>query len=189
MKPVRQRLCEAACELFYAQGYNAVGINEVIRTADVARMSLYNHFPSKEKLALAAFSALCTARQHTVSHIMDQHDAPEAALAAFFDLARELADGEGFRGCAFLNLAAQTLDRSGPLHALARMHKAWLLDRLSGLAGRAGIDHPELVAHQWLALWDGALSAAYLTGTTEPVGAARLAAIDLLRLKAAHADR
>ena len=49
----RQRLLEAAERLFYAEGVRAVGIDRIIAEAEVAKMSLYNHFASKDDLILA----------------------------------------------------------------------------------------------------------------------------------------
>lgn len=49
----RQRIVEAAERLFYAEGVRAVGIDRIIAEADVAKMSLYNHFPSKDDVILA----------------------------------------------------------------------------------------------------------------------------------------
>jgi len=57
------RLTGTALRLFQEKGFARVGINEIIREADVARMSLYNNFGSKDDLALAAYSALSRERQ------------------------------------------------------------------------------------------------------------------------------
>ena len=50
---VKQRIIETASDLFYQQGYNLTGINEVIKEAGVAKATLYHHFASKEELCLA----------------------------------------------------------------------------------------------------------------------------------------
>ena len=52
-KPVKERLIETASELFYQNGYNNTGINEVIAKAKVAKASLYTHFKTKDALCLA----------------------------------------------------------------------------------------------------------------------------------------
>jgi AcrR family transcriptional regulator len=83
-----------------------VGINEIIREADVARMSLYNHFASKEDLALAACAAPSEARQDAFDAAISAAATPGEAVIALFDLARDLARAPEFRGCAFVGLAA-----------------------------------------------------------------------------------
>src|SRR5277367_2793978 len=49
----RERLLEAANELFYAEGVQSVGIDRVIERAGVAKASLYSTFGSKEELVHA----------------------------------------------------------------------------------------------------------------------------------------
>src|SRR6476660_4504457 len=49
----RERILDAAYELFSRRGIQAVGVNEVTERAGVAIATLYRHFPSKEKLVLA----------------------------------------------------------------------------------------------------------------------------------------
>jgi len=53
MSKVRERILETASELFYRNGIQAVGVDAIIGGADVARMSFYRHFKSKEGLVLA----------------------------------------------------------------------------------------------------------------------------------------
>ena len=47
------QILDAAFNLFYNHGFHAVGINEIIKEANVAKKTLYNHFPSKNELILA----------------------------------------------------------------------------------------------------------------------------------------
>src|ERR1700761_6852936 len=53
----RDRLLEAASELFYAEGVQSVGINRIIERAGVAKDSLYSTFGSKEELVCAYLNA------------------------------------------------------------------------------------------------------------------------------------
>ena len=48
----RQRILETAERLFYANGVRSVGIDRIIAESDVAKMTLYNHFASKDELIL-----------------------------------------------------------------------------------------------------------------------------------------
>jgi len=47
---VRDKIVSVAGRLFYEQGYNNTGINQVIDEAGIAKASLYNHFNSKLKV-------------------------------------------------------------------------------------------------------------------------------------------
>jgi len=174
------RLTATAIRLFQERGFARVGIDEIIREADVARMSLYNNFRSKEGLALAAYAALSEARQDAVDAVIAAAPDPQAAILAIFDLAQTLAGRPSFRGCAFINLAAQVGLGEERLVALVRRHKAALRERFARLAAECGEPDPELLGRQLLALWDGALADAFIEGDTAPIRAARQAAEQLL---------
>lgn len=176
----RNRLTETAIRLFCERGLTQVGINEIIREADVARMSLYNNFGSKEDLALAAYSLLSQRRQDAVDAAIDAAPEPKAAILAIFDLAEAFARAPSFRGCAFIGLSAHTGAGETGLTALIRRHKAWLRNRFTELAVEAGQHNPLALGRQLLALWDGALSDAFIEHDTAPIDAARSAAARLL---------
>ena len=50
---VKNRIIETASFLFYKNGYNLTGINEIISETGIAKATLYNHFKSKEDICLA----------------------------------------------------------------------------------------------------------------------------------------
>lgn len=174
------RLTGTALRLFQEKGFARVGINEIIREADVARMSLYNNFGSKDDLALAAYTALSRERQAAMDQAIAAVNGPKAVLISLFDLAENLAARPGFRGCAFINLAAQTAGGDEPLLTLVRAHKTALRERFIGLAARSGAADPAALGRQLLALWDGAIIAAFLESDTAPIRAARAAAQTLI---------
>lgn len=174
------RLTATAARLFQDRGLTRVGINEIIREADVARMSLYNNFKSKEDLALAAYGAVSKSRQDAVHAAIDAADGPEAAILAIFDLAAELAGRSSFRGCAFINLAAHIGVEDARLLDLARGHKRALRACFEGLARDTGDPAPETTGRQLLALWDGALVDAFIEGDVAPIIAARAAAAKII---------
>ena len=121
----RDRLLKAADELFYAHGIGAVGIDRVIATAGVAKMSLYNHFDSKDDLVAAWLE-----RRH------DQWmgwlrgcvaKAPPASRPlAVFDALDEWFHTDDFRGCAFINVAAEIKDRRSKAFQISAAHTAEL---------------------------------------------------------------
>jgi AcrR family transcriptional regulator len=184
----RQRLVETAARLFYERGLPNIGINEVTDAAGVARMTLYNNFESKEALALAAFEHQAEERRRMVDAYLGKAATPAAGVAALFDVAELLATQPRFKGCAFINVALQTADRGGRLHALVIGHKLWVRGKFQGLAERAGARQPQRLAQQLLALWDGAIVEAYIQSSREPIKAGRSAAKALFAI-AAGRDR
>jgi AcrR family transcriptional regulator len=181
MTNARARLTETAARLFSEKGFSNVGINEIVRDAEVARMSLYNNFASKEDLALAAYETVSEARHAALGAAIAAAANPRSAILAVFDVAIDIAQQEDFRGCAFLNLAAHLEPGADRLLALVRDHKARLRETFEHLAADDGQADPGQIGRQLLALWDGALADAHIEGGVAPISAAREAAECLLR--------
>jgi AcrR family transcriptional regulator len=174
------RLTATAARLFQERGLSRVGINEIIREAEVARMSLYNNFSSKGDLALAAYAEVSKTRQEAVDAVIRVAAGPADAILAIFDLAADLAGKPSFRGCAFIDLAAHAGTGDEPLMDIVRAHKRAMRERFERLARGLGDPAPAILARQLLALWDGALVGAFIERDVAPVLAARAAAAKLV---------
>lgn len=179
-KSATERLTATAARLFQERGLTRVGINEIIREADVARMSLYNNFGSKEDLALAAYAEVSRRRHEAIEAAIEAADGAEEAMLAIFDLAERLADNPSFRGCVFINLAAHVGIDDERLSGLVREHKLSLRKSFERLAKELGDTEPETLGRQLLALWDGAVVDAFIEADTAPIHAARAAAAKLV---------
>src|SRR4051794_5634079 len=120
----RQRILETADRLFYQQGVRAVGIDRIIAEAGVAKMSLYNHFASKDDLILAVLkhredSVLASFR----SGIERYREKGRSPLRAFFGALKDFFESPGFRGCPFQNAAVELADPNHPGAEFVRGHK------------------------------------------------------------------
>lgn len=177
----RDRLVETARRLFLRHGVPRVGINRVIDEAGVARMTLYNHFASKDDLAVAVFEREAERRRHAIVSAQAEVDGPVETVLALFAVALDLAALEGFRGCAFVNLSIEAAAPDSAMHALARAHKDWLLDNLVTHLSAQTLADPQMLARQILVLWDGGIVGAYVQQSGAPIHAARDAAQALMR--------
>ncbi|MDA9008758.1 TetR/AcrR family transcriptional regulator [Alphaproteobacteria bacterium] len=177
MKPdsPKNRLLDTAKDLFKQRGFPSVGINEITDKADVARMTLYNNFESKEALAVAAFQKLSQQRKEQIAEALDGALEARAKVLALFDLAEVFASEETFCGCAFINLAAQVVQPSSELHNLVAEHKNWFKKNLENSLNDIRQSHRKRVALQLLVLWDGALVEAFIQRSLEPIHAASFA--------------
>src|SRR5256885_8990754 len=100
----RERILDAAYELFSRRGIQAVGVNEVIQRAGVATATLYRHFPSKEKLVLA-FLDLREQRwtkDLIEAGAMRRGSNPEERLLAIFDVLDEWFHRDDFEAGSFI---------------------------------------------------------------------------------------
>ncbi|MEQ1833251.1 MAG: TetR/AcrR family transcriptional regulator [Candidatus Eisenbacteria bacterium] len=177
MSSVRERILDVAGELFYREGVQAVGVDAIIAKADVARMSFYRHFRSKEGLVIA-----CVERrdEHIRAWFETQvarlaPDARDRPLAVFDALARRIS-AERYRGCGFLNTMAEMADRTDAAHRAAAAHKARFQDYFARLLREAGLGEEH--AADLMQLFDGAVVTAAREGTNAAaLRAKRIAAL------------
>lgn len=177
MSKVRERILEVASELFYQKGIQAVGVDAIILKADVARMSFYRHFKSKEGLVLACITrrdeALRTWFEVEVKRLAP--DPKQRPLAVFDVLALRFAT-DHYRGCGFINTMVEIADPKEAAHQAASEHKTRFQDYLARLLQEAGF-HEEL-APDLLLLFDGAVVSAVREGSETPAfRAKRMAAL------------
>lgn len=184
--PKRDHLMATAWRLFYRDGYRAVGIDLILAEAGVAKMTLYNHFPSKEDLIIAILEKRDREfRASMVAAVEAAGRSPTRRLLAVFDWTEKWFGTPEFRGCAFIRALAEYPDPSHPIHQTAWRHKLAVQQLLADLCTAAGARDPRGLAETFSALLDGAIVAAHATRTTAPAASARSTAATLLKLAAA----
>lgn len=166
MSEARARLLATASRLFYAEGLHAVGIDRIIATAGVTRATLYRHFPSKDDLVVAylrmgdeTIRERVRSGPTTGPTVGDPDDAiRDVARAIVEDIQRP-----GFRGCAFLNAAAEYPDPAHPVHQAVLRHRDWFLASMVELFAGTGKPDAEAAARHFVMLRDGAMAAGCLS--------------------------
>jgi AcrR family transcriptional regulator len=177
----RERLLEAAGELFYAEGVQSVGIDRVIERAGVAKASLYGTFGSKEELVRAYLDerhGRILRRLRAAVDAVDPAD-PVARILAVFDAQAELFEAPDFRGCAFTAAAAEA-PRDGRIDEAARAYRHEIRELFTELASAAGAPDPALLASQLQLVYDGGSTSANLDRDPFIAGPARAAAATLV---------
>jgi AcrR family transcriptional regulator len=179
MSQVRERILDVASDLFYRNGIQAVGVDAIISQANVARMSFYRHFRSKDGLVVAYLERRDEAIRAWFEKRVRQlaPDPGDRPLAVFDALALRFGT-ERYRGCGFINTIAEIADPASDAHLAAAAHKSRFQDWLAGLLREAGLS--ETRAADLLLLFDGAITAAVREGTAEPARRARRIAAMLL---------
>ena len=156
-KPPRERILEAAAELFYRHGIRAVGVDAIAEAADTNKMTLYRHFPSKDELI-----AECL-REHAreVDTYWDELTAsyagdPQGEISAWLDAVATCVTDVGERGCVIANAAVELPEKDHPARAVIEAHKRSARDRLMTLFRAAGLIEPEVLADEVFLLIEGA---------------------------------
>ncbi len=176
----RDRLLATARRLFTRHGASNVGINDVTAAAGVARMTLYNNFPSKDALTAAVYEDMARATLQALGEVAAPGRTEEENVLAIFDHFDRSGREAGFRGCPLIHASLQAAEASGPIHAIVQSYKSGLREHVFGLLGKARRNRAEL-ADQIVLLLDGAATEAYLKGVADPVAAAKRAVATLLR--------
>jgi AcrR family transcriptional regulator len=182
----RRRLLDAADGLFYANGIRSTGVGAIAEAAGVTKMTFYAHFASKDELVCAYLRERDARWRDLLEGTLAGHWAPGDRLLAVFDAYRgSLISGE-FRGCAFVNCAAEFPDREHPARRVAGEHKAGVRERLSRLAAEAGTGEPEALAERLFVLLEGAYVTAAMEGDEGVMDRARRLAEDLVSVAVAR---
>lgn len=171
----KDRIIDAATELFYSQGFHAVGLDRILDEVGVTKTTFYNHFESKDELIV---SMLRKRDEVETGELMRQTreragDDPAARLLAVFDVLLEWFTEEGFRGCIFMNAAVAYPDEKDPIHVAAAAHGASLYDSIFALAKAAGVADPDLLTREALLLVAGAITARHVGGERDSAALAR----------------
>lgn len=154
----RERLLDTAAWLFYTRGLRVVGVTTIVADSGVAKATFYRHFPAKDDLILAYLDGadrVWTGQLHAAAGAAGPD--PVHQLVGLFDALDSVSGHESFRGCAFINAAAEAAPGTPP-HGRAMEHKRQILGWVTDLARRAGAEEPDRLARTLTLLLDGALS-------------------------------
>ena len=162
----RERLLETASHLFYAEGIQAVGVDRLIAQAGVPKATFYRHFPSKDDLVLAYLRGRDAAIRTQFAAGTAAVGAPEQALDLLIAGIADETCGAGFRGCPFINAAAEYPDPEHRVRRAIDEHRAWFRDALTSLAAACEHPDPPAAAATLVLLRDGAMVGGYLDGPT-----------------------
>src|SRR4051794_38783760 len=175
--PARERILAAAARRYYAEGIRAASADRLLAEAGVSKVTFYRHFPTEDDLVVAYLQRISAAEREQVlaEQAAHPHD-PAATLRWYARTVGQLACGPGFRGCPFINAAAELPDAQHPGRQVATEHRAWLTAWAADLLAAIGVPAAEQKAEQLMMLRDGAMVAGYVGRDPESVAASLIAA-------------
>jgi AcrR family transcriptional regulator len=185
----RDDLIDAAMRVFYKHGFHASSLDDIQKEGGISRMTLYNHFKSKDELVVAAMRRRDEIfRNRLMKFVESKGKSPRERLAAVFDFHEDWFTGDEFCGCMFINASAEFPVAESAPRRLAAEHKQEIVRYLRELCEAAELVDPDQVAEQLNILLEGAIVTARVVGQVtnagnDPGASARLAkrmALDLL---------
>jgi AcrR family transcriptional regulator len=155
----RQRILDAAYDLFPVRGTRAVGVEELMQRAGVAKATFYRHFPSKDDLVVAFLKQReqIWVTEWVLAEARKRGATGEEQLLAIFDLFGEWFAAEDFEGCSFINILLEYDDRDHPARQESEAALARLRVVLRALANEAGLRDPDGFALSWHILMKGSI--------------------------------
>ncbi len=167
----RERLVAAAVELFYRNGFGAIGVDQVIAQAGVTKTTFYKHFESKTELMVAAVERRDEWESAAWARAVRKHagDDPARQLVGMFDVMDLWFNAPDFNGCMFLNTAAEFPNPHDPVHKAAAKHRQRIRGNFRDMARSAGADaaKAEIFADCYTALVEGALVMRHTQGRND----------------------
>jgi AcrR family transcriptional regulator len=164
-KLARDKVFEVAADLFYRKGIHAVGVEEIVKSAGVAKISLYRNFASKDELVVAYLEERGRTFLRHWDETFDRYrDDPRAQLRAVMTYLAERTTKEGYRGCPFINFCAEFPDHTHPGRRAAQAVKKALLERFLRIAEVLRAPRPRELANALLLLIEGAYAISQTLG-------------------------
>lgn len=177
----RQRIIETAEKLFYGKGVRAVGIDRIIAESQVAKMTLYNHFASKDDLILSVLQY----REEKFGGMFERWMARHVKkgmdrLEAFFAALKDWFESPGFRGCAFINAFVELADARHAASQFSAQHKERFHEMLTDIITDTAGAKAASVAPAIALMVEGAIVTAVMDQSSESADVAREAALTLI---------
>jgi AcrR family transcriptional regulator len=153
----RERILQAARELFYARGIRAVSVDEIAEAADTNKMTLYRHFDSKDLLVAEYLRSLARDANAMWDDLERVHPGDAyGQLRAWVERLGSMMAESGDRGCALANAAIELPEKNHPARAVIEEHKTHQRENIARLCRAAGFANPERLADEIFLLLEGA---------------------------------
>jgi AcrR family transcriptional regulator len=151
----RERLMDAASDLFYREGLHAITADRVANEAGLTKPTIYNLFGSKDALVFETLQRRGEQIRRYIEQRAAEHHGPEEKLMEVLLVHAEMLTSDGFHGCPLV-IAAVQAPESSEARELANAHKLWLHGLLAQFAKRAGMKSPDMLASSLVLVLEGA---------------------------------
>jgi AcrR family transcriptional regulator len=167
------KILTAASELFSSNAYAAISVDEIAHKAGLTKVTVYQHFKSKDNLVLACLRLRLERRDAKLNQFLDQLPQGIDPLLAVFDWLEAWLDPKTFRGCSFLKALNELVVAIPEVREIAKEAKEKMVLRLTELATTTGRANPKHLARQLALLMEGAQSSAIVEQSARPARTAK----------------
>lgn len=161
LAPAKQRILDTADILFYDEGIRAVGVDRLISASSVTKATFYKHYGSKDRLIGDYVDHRHRQAATELVELAEQQSSPEAVLRALQGTISNWISSPEFRGCPFINAAAEFSDPTHPVRRSVVAHREWFVGSLEQLLRGLGHPLPGEAADDLVLARDGAMTGGY----------------------------
>ncbi|MBC2922084.1 MULTISPECIES: TetR/AcrR family transcriptional regulator [Staphylococcus] len=177
----KERILNAAEELFYNEGIQSVGIDRIVKESHVALNTFYRYFTSKDKLIEAYLKNRDIKWMNWLNDFINQEDEPIKKILLIFDALGQWFNEDKYRGCAFINASGELGSTKPFIYDISKMHKENLYNEIYQILTATNIEHEEKTAKKMMILTEGAIVQSYVIGDKEAATNAKEIAKSILK--------
>ncbi len=150
-------------KVFYQNGFHNTGLDLILKESGISRMTLYNHFKSKDDLIVAALRRRDEIfRNRLMKHAESISEDPIKRIMGVFSYHKDWFNEDDFQGCMFINASAEFIDPDCAVRRVASDHKTEIVRYLTQLCEAAGLKDPRELAQQLNLVLEGAIVNAHV---------------------------
>lgn len=129
----RQHVVDTAYALFKQGGFHATGIDRIIAEADIAKMTMYRHFPSKDELIVEVLDYRAGRFDRQLDRLEQEGITAEQKISKIFDWHERWFRSADFHGCLFAHALAEFGDPGHPVFKAVARQKTGLRSRMQAI--------------------------------------------------------
>jgi len=189
-KPMQEHILAVASSLFQTRGINATGVDTIVAEAEIAKMTLYKYFRTKEELILAVLRQADDELRFWITERLSRPDVkPSGKLLTFLDAMEEWISAPGFTGLPFQKASSEFPQAENPIHQFSAGISAEFRAYIAELAAESGAKDPQALAMQLSLLIEGAAMTEQIVKGSGAAASARKAAMTLIESSVGKAMR
>ena len=174
---VKQNIIQTAAHLFYQNGYNLTGINEIIKEAGIAKATLYNHFKSKNDICIAYLEFKNGELMSDLRVFVNKYEKGNAQILSLFDFLKTFFKSKGFNGCWCINTVSELPHSEENIRAVIKGQKKGLIQFIKNLVEENietnSKSELEILSKQVYLLYESAISESHLHQDIWPIKSAK----------------
>lgn len=111
----RQKILDAAFELFYAQGYQGTTVDQVIAKSGISKPTVYSYFPTKQDLCIAYVEERHRQELASLKAAIERESTPRDRFLSVVHWLKDRLVASEYRGCGFFNMVSEIPDPRNPI--------------------------------------------------------------------------